>query len=263
MPQVSIKRFEEFMATIPVPLPEDTRDGEDPYEFARKLGIHERDLQKLGLCNASGQHEELNRTMLKQRCTSANTDNEIKGAILSVFAWGGMVHGHPLRIWRSETTMPALIKIIKDTRNKGTELDPVAAFMLFIKARNENLLRYLGVSFFTKILFFFYPGSPSVEAPILDQFSAKGINALFDVPPVPLWGNMPAQPANPERACGIYAGYLACLDILRGELKKLKHQSFSRSQVEWLLFRPEAGSWREFVKNNNYSNTTLKGGKSC
>jgi len=56
MPQVSIKRFEEFMATIPVPLPEDTRDGEDPYEFARKLGIHERDLQKLGLCNASPLH---------------------------------------------------------------------------------------------------------------------------------------------------------------------------------------------------------------
>jgi len=263
MPHVLPKRFDEFMATVPVPMPEDSVDGKDPYKFAQNLGIHERDLQKLRLCDVAGQHGELNRTMLRQRCTSANTDIEIKGAILSIFAWGGMVHGHPLRIWQSEATMPALIKIIKDMRNKGTDLDPVAAFMMFKEARIEGTLQYLGVSFFTKILFFFFPGSPAVEAPILDQFTAKSINALFDAPPVPLWGDMPADPANPKRACAIYARYLECLDILCIELQKRTRQAFSRSQVEWLLFRPGADSWREIVKKNNYCNTNFKGGKSC
>jgi hypothetical protein len=144
-------------------------------------------------------------------------------------------------------------------------LDPVAAFMLFNTARNDGLLPYLGVSFYTKVLFFFFPGSPAVEAPILDQFCAKSINALFTPPVVRMWGNMPAVPTDSGKAAVMYRQYLECLDVLRTKIKARIGMSFSRSQVEWLLFRKEEGSWREVVTAAASANKVNNGGgvKSC
>jgi hypothetical protein len=263
MPQLNLERFDEFLATIPDLLPEDAVDGADAYQFAQRLGISEQELQTLGVCDVTGQHSALNRAMLRKRCDSSQTDAELKGAILSIFAWGGMSHGHPLRIWQSEKAMPTLIEIIRSMRATGESLDPVAAFKMFRVARREGKLPYLGVSFYTKVLYFFFPGSPKVEAPILDQFSAKSINALFDDPPVPLWGAMPAAPANPDTAAAMYARYLECVDILRSGLKSRTGEQFSRSHVEWLLFRPGPGSWRTTSQNYPATNGTNKGEKRC
>ena len=263
MPHLTPGLIGKFIETIPFSFSEDIVDGADPYKFGQKLGLSEQELRSLGLCDANGQLGALSRSMLRQRCDSARTDLELKGAILSIFAWGGMGHGHPVRIWKSPTVMPTLIKIIRDMRTKGKDLDPVAAFRLFREARLKGDLKYIGVSFYTKILFFFFPGSPEVEASILDQFSAKSINALFDNQAVPMWGDMPAEPADPAKASAMYARYLKCLDILRSTVQERTHRSLTSSQIEWLLFRPDPDSWRASVAIANGSNKTRKGEKRC
>jgi len=240
------------MELNPIPLEDGKAEPGDPYLFAKNLGIDEQTLRAYKLCDKAGRHGPLTRDELRLRCDSAESDDEIRGAILSVLAWGGMSHGNPDKFWNQTNGAKPLISVIREMRCGGKKLDPVDAFMLFHKAWAAGELPYLRISFYTKILFFFFPGSPGTEAPILDQFVAKSLDVLFDPEP----GNpsftgpddFPRQSQNAQSARVGYRRYLDCLDMLRQRPELRAKAELTRSQIERLLFRP--GAWRNYVASS-------------
>jgi len=237
--------FTLFLTTVPEPLPPDIPEGIDPVVFARRLGLSEDELRACGLVGIDIPIGKLTRDALRIRCDKAVSKDEIIGALLSIFAWGGMSHGHPSRIWHSPSTMSNLVGIINELRRLGKHISPLDGFRLFAEARSHGLLPFLGLSFYTKILFFFFPDHLGNEAPILDRFVARSIDTLFDNCPIPLWGGVPAESDQPAIVTMMYDRYLSCLDELRNQMQIRTERIWSRSQIEWLLFRP--GPWRDSV----------------
>jgi hypothetical protein len=224
----------------------------DPYVFASNLGLDEQTLRAYKLCDAAGVHGPIARDELLRRCKAAESDNEIRGAILSVLAWGGMSHGNPQKFWTGTNKAESVICIIREMRCEDKNLDPVKAFSLFNTARVHGKLKYMGISFYTKILFFFFYGPPGTEAPILDQFVAKSLDLLFrnGSSRNAFTGSdgFPKEYASEESSGSMYRRYLECLDALRQEMELRTQIALSRSQVEWLLFRP--GAWRNHVASS-------------
>jgi len=210
--------------------------GMSPYEFSKKLGISDKDLKKYGLYDGGATTKFLSRNELKILCESAKTDSEITGAILSVLAWGGMSHGNPKRFWNSPDGLNAVVTIIRKMKTYAGQLDPIVAFSWFAKARSEGKLKGMAISYYTKILFFFFPSYMNIEAPIFDQFTAKSINVLFSDCPIPMQGDFPKESQKPEKSTEVYRQYLNCIDILRRNISTYHNTPCSRGQMEYLGF---------------------------
>jgi hypothetical protein len=253
---LSSKEFKKFLELNPVLLGDGSPEPCDAYQFAKKLGLDDQTIQAYKLSNAIG---PINRSELRQRCDLVKSDDEILGAILSILAWGGMSHGNPGKFWSKTNCAEPLIRIIHEMRCTDQNIDPVDAFMLFHKAWSKNDLPYMGISFYTKILFFFFPGSSEIEAPIIDQFVAKSLDVLFctDSKHPNFLGSdgYPKQYQNSQHARSSYQRYLSCLDTLRQQPELCTQTKFSRSHIEWLLFR--RGFWRNYIISV-YKNGTIK-----
>lgn len=116
-----------------------------------------------------------------------------------IMAWGGMVNRarNPQMLYRKlqsdKQARVAFIRVL-DTIRFGN-VSNAQAFDLIQGLRDTGYLPGLGVSFFTKVLYFLRPGK---DAFILDQFTAKAINYLNskdpqNYPRLAMTGDMPAS----------------------------------------------------------------------
>lgn len=250
MCQLNPQRFRRFLALNNLPEEDNNRDGNDPAVFmSHALGLDDATLRRYKMRGGSTRPGPLTREELRQRCDVARSDDALRGAILSILAWGGMKPQNLRGFWRSGIGFETLIELIRKMRVAKLPLDPVEAFSWFKAERQAGHLPFMRISFYTKILFFFFPGHPTSEAPILDQFVAKSINALFDGNPIPMDGDFPSDTLGKASACNAYRRYLKCLDILRERLAQHYRRSFSRGEVEYCIFRP--GPWRDHVTGLN------------
>ena len=116
-----------------------------------------------------------------------------------IMAWGGMVNraNNPQMLYRKlKVDKPARVAFIRALdKIRFGNISNAEAFDLIQSLRETGYLPGLGVSFFTKVLYFLRPGK---NAFILDQFTAKAINYLNSKDPqsyprLAMTGDMPAS----------------------------------------------------------------------
>jgi hypothetical protein len=98
-------------------------------------------------------------------------------------------------------------------------------------------IKGLGISFFTKLLFFF---RPSEDAYILDQHTAKSAHLLFEHSPVLVRNHMP----HPETDGSQYADFCEALE----NLGLHGGRQWTGESVERAIFDKPRGKWRRHVE---------------
>jgi hypothetical protein len=96
-----------------------------------------------------------------------------KQALIAILAWGNckIANGKTLFEKSNDDEIDDFIKSIKSSKIKTRE----QAFDFFIRTKKAGKLKGLGVSFFTKVLWFL---RPDLKGYILDQFTAKSVNLI-------------------------------------------------------------------------------------
>ena len=120
----------------------------------------------------------LSREELRELCRDPAVD--VLTAYLCIMAWGGQRRNHGRDAWRHRDRIQrSLIRLREEDLSQG------AAFNIFAV---EDPIPYLGVAFFTKLIFFFR--KPASGYFILDQWTGNSMNILCGrkvIPLDPLW----------------------------------------------------------------------------
>jgi hypothetical protein len=179
--------------------------------------------------------DKFDRTVLKNYLRQDNLND--KSALIAIMAWGNRNMKNAKFMFdngQNESCILHLVNIIRsgafDTR-KG-------AFEYFLSAKNNKKYKGLGISYFTKILWFL---KPELKGYILDQFTAKSMNLISDNK-VKL---VSRHYLSPNITAECYEQY--CNDI--ENIAELINES--PEIVEEKLFGGDYPDWRKFV-NDNY-----------
>lgn len=205
-------------------------------------------LSTLGLQRSSLETIPLDREQVRAVCQ--NSDDVLDG-YLTVMAWGmqgvGKMKGKAIAAWRDGQA-----GIAKNLRMlRGNKLTRAEAFELF---SNINPIAQLGPSYFTKLIYFYAPDSPTgVDRYIMDTWTGKAINLLTGEHIVRIHGSS-ATPANrPEN----FEAFCAEVDALR-DMENSRHPDnpLQGEHIERMLFCTGAqrgqvrGAWRAYVHAN-------------
>ena len=202
--------------------------------------------------------------------TTTNSKPEVKSMVTDksnsslkllfyVMAWGGMVNraNNPKLLYKKLKTDKNARRIVNDALNdiRYGSLSNAEAFDLIQNLRKQGYLPGLGVSFFTKVLYFLRPGK---NAFILDQFTAKGMNYLHSkdpksYPQIDMDNDFPANNLTGTD----YEAYNKGLHQLSMDLKK-SVGNLSDEDAEFLLFNPFGGQFRPVADKYHDSRTDLK-----
>lgn len=145
-------------------------------------------------------------------------------------AWGGQREKH----FKWSIREPALVKLLESLRssNCGRAED-------FGRARGfSRSIAGLGVSYWTKLLFFF---RPIPDAYILDQWTAKSV-AILVPGVVRLSGDLPSPGTTDDE----YQAYCVAVEHLAADMGG----DWTPGEVEMALFDRKGGHWRRWVKEN-------------
>ena len=163
-------------------------------------------------------------------CREPSTD--VLAAYAVAMSWGGQRYSH-FRSSIEGESKEELVKLLKHLRE--SKLTRAQDFDMAKDAARQ--INGLGISFFTKLLYFFRPNN---DAYILDQWTAKSVQLLFDAPPVSLsLFGLPAANTKGEN----YESYCAALEKLGSDL----WSTWSGEQVECAIFDKPRGAWRTHV----------------
>ncbi len=215
-----------------------------PLRWAGNLGLENVD--QFGLPNTP-----LNRLSVRNYCRDFN-QNVLFG-YLCVMAWGGQGVGvtrrHAISAWDHRERISQILNSLRTNQ----ALSRAEAYDLFA---GENSIPGLGPSYWTKLIFFF---SKLDNRYIMDQWTAKSINYLWDAAIVPMSGDMPdANQCTGE----IYERFCSCIDELAqiATTQRNEDRSWTGEQIEQRLFsvggrRPGAFRKviREWFSNKNIS----------
>ena len=175
---------------------------------------------------------QLRRSDLRKICQ----DNQVDPlcAYAAVMAWGGMNLEH---FKLSITTPNLLVDLLKYLR--GTTADRLHDFNKLKAASIPGL----GISFFSKVLYFFRPNHDSY---ILDQWTAKAYNLANPKAPIPLqWSSKKkfvCRP-HPDKTTGDdYIQFCAWIESLGKQLK------WKPDQVESGLFAGRGSPFRGYIR---------------
>jgi len=202
--------------------------------------------------------------------TVTNTKPEIKAMVSDpknsslkllfyILAWGGVINRarNPQLLYkRLKNDKNARVQVIK-TLNKIREgnISNAEAFDLFQSLRKNDLLPGLGVSYFTKVLYFLRPGKHSF---ILDQFTAKAMNYLHskdpqNYPQIPMDNDMPSN-----KLTGMdYEKYIRGVEQVAKDVRKSMGK-ISPEEAEFLIFGAHGKKFRDAAQNYHNSRTDLK-----
>ncbi len=176
---------------------------------------------------------QLNRSQLRALCRDKGVD--VLVAYAAVMAWGGRNY-HNYRISLANENRRSLITILEALRSSSKSRQEDFAAM---QKAAENI-KGLGISFYTKLLFFI---RENPDAYILDQFTAKSARLLFDDCRVALnYSDFPDPGTSPES----YDWFCEAIESLahsRGALT-----SWTGEQTEQAMFDVRGGKWRTHVR---------------
>ena len=168
-----------------------------------------------------------------------------------IMAWGGMVNraNNPQMLYRKlkadKQARVAFIRVLDKIRYGN--ISNAESFDLIQSLRDSGYLPGLGVSFFTKVLYFLRPGK---HAFILDQFTAKAINYLNskdpkNYPKIQMSGDMPSSSLTGKD----YEAYNQAVKQVAIDLKQ-DLGNMSPEEAEFTIFgafgnafRPQVDKW--------------------
>jgi len=150
-------------------------------------------------------NKQASRDTIRAICRDREVDE--KAAYVCAMAWGGLDKRNMLSALQS----PALVAILQMIRQCSNRMD---AFYSLSRAWKEKLIVGMRVSFFTKLPYFFLPEE---NAYILDQWTAKSANLLWENCPVPMnrTGTFPDPDTSPDQ----YESYCLFTEELAREMK--------------------------------------------
>ncbi len=180
----------------------------------------------------------VNRTQLNALCRDPAVDVLIGYA--AVMAWGRRgVKSPNYRKSLEPGPRQRLVAILRDLRNSArSRSDDFAAMW-----KAAETINGLGISYYTKLLFFFRPRQ---DCYILDQFTAKSSRILSDPPVVRLTSAYYPEPDTSQQE---YENFCLWLDREAGNLSMLGTR-WTAEQVEQALFDQRGGKWRAYVRGH-------------
>ena len=237
---MSKKHNKKFRGCFPTP-PAQPAVGDSPQVYLEKLNTLCRPALAWPKAHPKGQ---LTRTQLRKLCRDTKVDVLI--AYAAVMAWGGRgVNSPNYRLSLSGPSRTALIAILKQLR--ASPQTRQADFYAMQRAA-ENI-KGLGISFYTKLLFFFREKDDSY---ILDQFTAKSAKLLFD--PCQIVLNSSGYP-DPDNTPASYEWFCASAEAMGGG--RTPPPTWTGEQVEQAMFDVRGGVWRKYIRSI-YGSATKK-----
>ena len=222
----------KFWECFPNP-PAQPAVGDSPQDYLAKLNT----LCGLALTwPASYPIGQLTRIQLRKLCRDPQVDVLI--AYAAVMAWGGRgVDSRNYRLSLSKASRSALIPTLTQLRaSKANRQDDFDA----MQQAAWNITG-LGISFYTKLLFFF---RKKADAYILDQFTAKSAQLLFDPCQVVLTtSGYPHSDNTPEA----YERFCADAEALAAT--RNPPPAWTGEQVEQAMFDVRGGAWRKHLRS--------------
>ena len=169
--QMKDKYFTILRDSFPKP-PTQTAVGRVPVEYLKAVNGGDHSTRLLSLLD--GQFRRLRRSRVHEICRDENIP--VLEAYAVAMAWGGQ---HPVHFSSSieEPSRSRLERMLHELRNSRNHREKDFEVVQSACTR----IRGLGISFFSKLLFFF---RPDPDAFILDQWTAKSMDLLFEDPPV-------------------------------------------------------------------------------
>ena len=231
----------QFWASFPAP-PVQGAIGDSPQEYLAKLNR----LAGLKFVWPNGHPAgQLTRLQLRELCRDPKVDVLI--AYAAVMAWGGRgVDSRNYRLSLSEPSRSALTSILRQLRaSKANRQEDFAA----MQKASQNITG-LGISFYTKLLFFF---RKKADAYILDQFTAKSAKLLLEPCQVVLTTSGYPHPDNIPAA---YVWFCAAAEALGSS--RTPPPTWTGEQVEQAMFDIRGGKWRKYIRSIYGSATTKR-----
>jgi hypothetical protein len=155
-------------------------------------------------------------------------------------AWGGRgLMSRNYRLSLRKETAEKLVSVLTTLRvaDKALKED----FNIIQQAAEE--IKGLGISFYTKLLFFLRRDE---DAYILDQFTAKSAQLLFNPPPVRLTSQgYPLSDKRPEE----YEDFCRRVEELSSNLQQM-NVGWTPEKVEQAMFDIRGGSWRKYLRSH-------------
>jgi hypothetical protein len=178
--------------------------------------------------------DRLNRSQLRTLCRDRQVD--VLVAYAAVMAWGGRnLYNYRLSLSnRSRRPLVGMLKGLRDSSQGRCE-----DFARAQKAATE--IKGLGISFYTKLLFFL---RKEPDAYILDQFTAKSARLLFDDCQVEL--NSSGFP-DPKTTPEAYERFCDAAEALAAS--RIPPAAWTGEQVEQAMFDVRDGAWRKHLRS--------------
>lgn len=222
---------DKFWKSFPTP-PVQPAVGDSPQVYLDKLNTLCKTSLTWPTSHPTGQ---LTRDDLRKLCRDTKVD--VLVAYAAVMAWGGRgVDSRNYRLSLEADSRTALIAILTHLRvskaNRQTDFSAMQKAAANIKG--------LGISFYTKLLFFF---REKPDAYILDQFTAKSVNLLFDPCPIILTTSGYPHPDNTPEA---YEWFCAAAEALAAS--RTPPHTWCGEQVEQAMFDVRGGAWRKHLR---------------
>ncbi len=204
--------------------------GHIPRNFAKKV-LKDNDPRLLLLND-----KKLTRKEVRESCQNKNITIDI--SLINILAWGGQRRNMFQLTWNTIDNLKPTIEKIKEGKINRKE-----AFEELSDICNKKKVKGISVSYFTKILFFY---SKNEDSPILDQWTAKSVNLLWQNKIINIKNNLP----NPKTTSDEYEEYTNVVTELSKKIDK------SISDTETFLFSvggksSEIRNWRNYVKANS------------
>ena len=230
MPQFHPDHLNYFKACFAAP-PEQGPVGNSPGTYLREL----KEITKTDRPwpNDYDQGAKLTREQVRQICRQP--DIEVLVGYAAAMAWGGR-NKHNYRMSLAENSVMNLGALLNDLKASARpRIDDFEATQEACRS-----IRGLGISFFTKLLFFF---RPTPDAYILDQWTAK--SALLLVPNCPIRLSSQGLPS-PYTTPNEHEWFCRALEQFSAQIESDK--VCSGEEVERTFFDKPGGDWRNYVR---------------
>jgi hypothetical protein len=172
--------------------------------------------------------------------TNFNKDLNDEELAIAILSWGGMNREHGKSLFEHKEWL----NVINKMRNNEIETRK-EAYDLFAELRKNKKLKGMGPAYFTKLICFV---NPNLKGYIMDQWTSKSINLLFDNKIVFLNNNGNVTDKNTAEIYEDFCIKIECLaELLKLNPIDLEENLFSNGGIN-------KGKWRQFVVDNWSSN---------
>ncbi len=183
-------------------------------------------------------HSKLDSKLTRSELLDKNFVKDLNNAELAIaiLSWGGMNREHGKSLFEQKEWLDIIAKMSNNAIKTRKE-----AYELFAALRKNKKLKGMGPAYFTKLICFV---NPNLKGYIMDQWTSKSINLLFDNKIVSL--NNAGHVADKNTA-QIYEDFCIKIEYLADLLKlkpiELEENLFSNGGIN-------KGKWRQFVVDN-------------